>query len=366
MAKKQNDYPVLTTSDLFGKGSDAFLEMLDRIDGRNSKLALIADANVVQYTPDLGTKIGIFLQEKGLKLASAPIVIPGGEKCKNDNGNAERKVVSSLISEKIGRNDIAIAIGGGAVLDVAGYACAQVRGGVRIVRIPTTISGMVDGAFADEAAIDGLGIKDSMHLASIPAAVIIDTLFVRTVLDGVWRGGSGELVRLAAARDATLFKQIEAAAGKIRSHDRDTMIEIVICATQTRVKKGGTKIGKWCSTRLEAMSGFKMPYGYSTAIALGIECLYSVAKGYMKAEDSDRTISLLAQLGALEGLSHSRNLLETGGEAILRGLDAWVLREGNAVRELPAGVGKLCVEENPDLETYRKAIKDFAKIDTGA
>ena len=62
MAKKQNDYPVLTTSDLFGKGSDAFLEMLDRIDGRNSKLALIADANVVQYTPDLGTKIGIFLQ----------------------------------------------------------------------------------------------------------------------------------------------------------------------------------------------------------------------------------------------------------------------------------------------------------------
>ena len=107
--------------------------------------------------------------------------------------------VSAALDAKIGADDVLMAIGGGSVLDVAGYAAAQVRGGVKLVRVPTTPAAMVDAAFAHYAAVDFREIKDALRIQCEPDAVIVDRSYAKTVLDGVWRGGLGEIVRFAAS-----------------------------------------------------------------------------------------------------------------------------------------------------------------------
>ena len=100
-------------------------------------------------------------------------------------------------------------------IDVAGYAAAQIRGGVKVVRVPTTPAAMMDAAFAEDAAVDSPAVKDALRVPCPPAAVVIDPKFAATVLDGVWRGGIGEAVRQAAVRDGALMKRIAKGAGEI-------------------------------------------------------------------------------------------------------------------------------------------------------
>jgi 3-dehydroquinate synthetase len=105
-------------------------------------------------------------------------------------------------------DDGVVALGGGSLLDVAGYAASQVRGGIGIVRIPTTVAAMIEGGFASYAAVDSVNVKDALRVPSTPISVLVDTSFASTILDGVWRGGIGEAVRLALSYDASFFKKM--------------------------------------------------------------------------------------------------------------------------------------------------------------
>ena len=192
MQKSCFSYPVEFTEDAFGE-SAVLADTLRKVTGSDEpKVLIIADMNVVQRTEGLGSKIGRYVQEHKIRLAGSPVVIGGGEKIKADNLQSALKIVSEMLSAKIGRNDVVLAIGGGTILDVAGYAAAQVRGGVKLVRMPTTPAAMMDAAYAEYAAVDSATVKDALRVPSVPAAVVIDTSFAASVLDGVWRGGISE------------------------------------------------------------------------------------------------------------------------------------------------------------------------------
>ena len=209
MQKSCFSYPVEFTDDAFGE-SPVLAETLKKASGsENPRVLIVADLNVVQRTEGLGAKIGRYVQAHGICLAGSPVVMAGGEKVKADNLQSALNVVSAILSAKLGRNDIVLALGGGTVLDVAGYAAAQARGGVKIVRMPTSPAAMMDAAFADYAAVDSASVKDALRVPSVPAAVVIDFSFAASVLDGVWRGGVAEAVRLAVASDATLLKKLK-------------------------------------------------------------------------------------------------------------------------------------------------------------
>ena len=208
MQKSCYSYPVEFVEDVFGESS-VLADLLKKVTGSGEpKVLIVADMNVVQRTEGLGTKIGRYVQTHGIRLAGSPVVMAGGEKIKADNLQSALQVVSAILSAKLGRNDVVLALGGGTILDVAGYAAAQVRGGVKIVRIPTTPAAMMDAAFAEYAAVDSTSVKDALRVSSVPAGVLIDVAFASSVLDGVWRGGIGEAVRQAMALDATLMKKL--------------------------------------------------------------------------------------------------------------------------------------------------------------
>ena len=359
MQKSCFSYPVEFTEDAFGE-SAVLADTLRKVTGSDEpKVLIIADMNVVQRTEGLGSRIGRYVQEHRIRLAGSPVVIGGGEKVKADNLQSAMKIVSEMLSAKIGRNDAVLAIGGGTILDVAGYAAAQVRGGVKLVRMPTTPAAMMDAAYAEYAAVDSATVKDALRVPSVPAAVVIDTGFAASVLDGVWRGGIGEAVRLAVASDAALLKKIEARAEAYRGRDMSALGEIAKAVHAVRVKKGGTTFAQWAAFRLESLSGYKLPHGYAVPIGMCIDFGYAVEKGLMKPTDRDRVVTLLGSCGALDGLAHSGHLLNQT-ENLLHGLDAWALPSGGPAIEIPRGLGKVGEESAPDREAYGAVLKNLS------
>lgn len=359
---ESGSYPVKVVEDVFAEGNTALAELIKTVTGTEKpRVLLVADSNVVQRTEGLGARIGLYLQANGLELAGAPVVIAGGEKVKSDNFQSVLTTVVAALDYKIGRNDVVLAIGGGTVLDVAGYAAAQVRGGLRVIRIPTTVAAMADAAFAETAAIDHVGVKDALAVPSRPAAVVVDPKFAQTVLDGVWRGGIGEMVRQAAVGDGALMRKLAKAAEALKNRDAETMKEMIVATVESRVKKGTTGFALWSAARLEAMSGFKLPHGYAVPMAICIDCAYAVEKGLMEEDDQEMICRVLADCGALDGLAHSRHLMSQP-DSILLGLDAWRLSHGSEAIVLPAGIGKAKTDETPDREAFRKVMKEFLEV----
>lgn len=364
MQKNCFSYPVEFVEDAFGE-SDVLANTLRKVTGSDEpKVLIVADMNVVQRIEGLGTKIGRYVQEHGIRLAGSPVVIAGGEKIKADNLQSALRIVSEMLQAKIGCDDVVLAIGGGTLLDVAGYAAAQVRGGVKIVRMPTTPAAMMGAAYADYAAVDSATVKDALRVPSVPAAVVIDTSFAASVLDGVWRGGIGEAVRLAVATDAALLKKVEAAAEGYRNRDLSALAETVRAVHAVRAKKGGTQLAQWAALRLESMSGYKLPHGYSVSIGLCIDLGYAVGKGLLKAEARDRVVGLLRSCGALDGLGHSSHLVGQA-DSLLCGIDAWMLTFGDTAFPVCAGIGKSGTESAPDREIYRQVLKELPAASAG-
>ena len=359
MQKNCFSYPVEFAEDAFG-GSGVLADTLKKVTGSDEpKVLIVADMNVVQRTEGLGLKIGRYVQEHGIRLAGSPIVISGGEKVKADNLQGVLRIVSEMLQAKVGRNDVVLAIGGGTVLDVAGYAAAQVRGGVKLVRMPTTPAAMMDAAYATYAAVDSATVKDALRVESVPAAVIIDPSFAASALEGVWRGGIGEAVRLAVASDSALFKKLGKLADGYRARDVQTLREMVEAVYAVRAKKGGTSLGQWAALRLEPMSGYKLPHGYAVSIGLCVDVGYAVGKGLMKSSDSDRVIGFLRDCGSLDGLVHSGHFLGQT-ESLLLGLDAWSLSTGSRALTMPCAIGKSVEEPEPDRGVFEAALKTLS------
>ena len=234
---------------------------------------------------------------------------------------------------------------------------------MKLVRMPTTPAAMMDAAYAEYAAVDSATVKDALRVPSVPAAVVIDTGFAASVLDGVWRGGIGEAVRLAVASDSALLKKIESQAETYRGRDMSALGEIVKAVHAVRAKKGGTPFAQWAAFRLESLSGYKLPHGYAVSIGICIDLGYAVEKGHLKPADRDRVVTLLGSCGALDGLAHSGHILNQQ-ENLLCGLDAWALSSGCPVVGIPHGIGKMGEELAPDREVYAAVLKNLSAAPT--
>ena len=357
--KVEGKYPVRIVANAFDETDATLADTLRECgEGEMPRVLLVADYNVVHYTEGLGSRIGHYFQAHGIKLAGPAVILAGGEKIKNDNRQSAMRVARAAIETRIGRKDVLLAIGGGSVLDVAGFAAAQIRAGVKFVRMPTTLAAQAEGAYSDYAALNEGYVKDAYRLPSHPDAVVVDVAFTRTVLDGVWRGGLGECVRYAAIQDAAIFKWIADNADSLAVRDEDAAKELVGSMIASRAKKGPTDFAQWSALRLEAMSNYRLPHGYALAIGTCLDGLYAQARGVLKGPDWQPVPALLRKCGAMQGLSHSKRLFAQPGN-VLMGLDAWQLTTGSMARILPKAIGKGIVEETPDRAAYEDVLAHF-------
>lgn len=162
--------------------------LLSQVIGKNNhgakSIIVVVDSGLLAYHPQLINKINNYANyyPEQIKLAAPPIIIPGGEAAKNDPSLVEK--IHHLI-EQVGlcRHSYVIAIGGGAVIDMVGYAAATAHRGIRLIRIPTTVLAQNDSGVGVKNGINAFGKKNFLGTFAPPFAVLNDFDFLSTLDD---------------------------------------------------------------------------------------------------------------------------------------------------------------------------------------
>ena len=162
---------------------------------------------------------------KSATRASSEIIVADGEQAKDWRGLEQ--VVDGLLAAKIGRDGLIVALGGGVVGDLAGFAAAIYQRGVPFVQVPTTLLAQVDSSVGGKTAINHALGKNMIGAFHQPSAVIADVATLDTLPDRELRAGLAEVIKHGVALDARFFEWLEANIEKLVARDRAALVHAV-------------------------------------------------------------------------------------------------------------------------------------------
>lgn len=305
-------YSVHFTSGVFDRENTILRDVIaSRSEQFPAKAVFVIDSGVHQNRESLLHEIEsyCFKHSDVLRLSAPPVILPGGEAAKNDPAHVE-KILDAINDGGICRHSYVIVIGGGAVIDVAGYAAAIAHRGVRLIRIPTTVLSQDDSAVGVKNSVNAFGKKNFLGTFAVPVAVINDFTFLTTLSDRDWRSGVSEAIKVGLIRDAAFFRTIENQAVLLANRDLAAMETIVrrcaelhlahIATSGDPFEMGTSRpldFGHWAAHKLEYLTGYKLRHGEAVAIGIALDSTYSHLSGLLARESWQRIIDLLIALG---------------------------------------------------------------------
>jgi 3-dehydroquinate synthase len=304
-------FPVYFTTGLFDPANPILRSVVSVAgDPAPADVVVVVDDGAARAHETLLARIDRYVEahRDALRLAAPPLVLPGGEQVKNDPRHLD--AAHALIRDAaLCRHSYVIAIGGGALLDLAGYAAATAHRGVRLIRVPTTVLSQDDSALGVKNGVNAYGKKNYFGTFAAPFAVLNDFEFLDTLEDRDWRGGVSEAVKAALIRDASFFAQIEADAPAIVARDRETMRRVIRRSAElhlAHISQGGDPFelgssrpldfGHWAAHKLEQLTGHRLRHGEAVAIGIALDTTYACLSGYLPTHDWQRVIDLLLAL----------------------------------------------------------------------
>ena len=318
-------YPVVFTENLFAESQTLFVDIFP--EGQLSRVFFVIDSGVATCHPELISQIKTYVAAypSRLALVAEPLVVAGGEACKNDP-EAYQQVVEATHLHGIDRHSYIAAIGGGAVLDMVGFAAAISHRGIRLIRIPTTVLSQNDSAVGVKNSINAFGKKNYLGTFTPPFAVLNDFNFLKSLEDRDWRSGISEAVKVALIKDLEFFEWLEKAAPALASREMEPMKEHIIRSAQHHMDHiagadpfefGSSRpldFGHWAAHKLEKLSDFRIRHGEAVAIGIALDSAYSFLQGRIGEGDLIRIFNLFHTLGL------SLYAPELQEEALLQGL----------------------------------------------
>jgi 3-dehydroquinate synthase len=227
-----------------------------------------------------------------------------------------------------------IAVGGGALLDVAGLAAATAHRGVRHVRIPTTTLSQADSGVGVKNGVNAFGKKNFIGTFAPPFAVINDFNLLGTLEPCDKRAGYVEAVKVACIRDARFFEEIERAVEELVAFEPAAMKRLIhrcaglhldhIATSGDPFETGSARpldFGHWAAHKLEQLSDFQIRHGEAVAIGIALDVIYSRQTGLLDAPSAERILKLLEQLGFDLFANELLNVGADGNLQILGGLN---------------------------------------------
>jgi 3-dehydroquinate synthase len=304
-------FPVCFTTGVFEADNRLLRDLIsDTDDPTPADLVVVVDDGVVTAHAGLTTQIERYcaVHADALRLAAPVLVVAGGEASKNDPLTLAS--VHDLIHDaSLCRHSYVVAIGGGAVLDVAGYAAATAHRGIRLIRVPTTVLSQDDSAVGVKNGVNGYGKKNYFGTFAPPTAVINDFAFLATLDDRDWLGGLSEAVKVALIKDPDLFSVLERDAARLVARDDEAMRPVVRRSAllhAAHISNGGDPFelgssrpldfGHWAAHRLEHLTKHALRHGEAVAIGVALDCTYSCLTGHLPQTDWRRVIDLLLAL----------------------------------------------------------------------
>jgi 3-dehydroquinate synthase len=303
------------------------------VGGRPRRVLAVLDESLATARPALAHEIEAFFAaaHDRLELVCPPLVIEGGERTKNSDIHVS-EIHSHIDRFHIDRHSYVIAIGGGALLDMAGLAAATAHRGVRLVRVPTTTLSQADSGVGVKNGINAFGKKNFIGTFAPPYAVVNDFEMLASLSARDKRAGYVEAVKVALIRNREFFETLERDAAQLSVFEAGAMERLIrhcaelhlnhIASSGDPFEAGSARpldFGHWSAHKLEQLSEYRLRHGDAVAVGIALDVIYSRNLGYLDAAEAERALALMEKVGfelwanelALE--DSSRSLIILGG-----------------------------------------------------
>ena len=303
-------YRVHFTEQLFKQSNSVFRDFISekQASAVEPKMLFVIDQGVAVHHPQLPQAIDAYFADSQAQVVGEKLLIAGGESAKNDEEHFNR-IVDAINRHGIDRHSYVIAIGGGAVLDLAGYAAAVSHRGIKHIRIPTTVLSQNDSGVGVKNGINYRGKKNFLGTFAPPVAVFNDFEFLTTLDDRHWLSGISEAIKVALIKDSLFFRWLEENATALANRDMPAMQYLIRHCAKLHMEHiagadpfelGSSRpldFGHWSAHKLEQLSDFEVLHGEAVAIGIALDSIYSTLSGRLSADKSERIINLLIKLG---------------------------------------------------------------------
>ena len=266
------------------------------------RTAIVTDRTVAKHWLEQAERS---LTEAGIP--TSRVIVEEGEVSKTYAGL--EKVSEALIAARIERNDLVIALGGGVVGDLAGFAAAILRRGVDFVQVPTSLLAQVDSSVGGKTGINSPQGKNLLGAFHQPVLVIADTSVLDTLSPRQFRAGYAEVAKYGVLGDEALFTWLEAnhadifSGGAAREHAIATSCRAKAAIVSRDERENGERallnLGHTFGHALEAATGFsdRLFHGEGVSVGMVLAAEFSARLGMISEADAARIERHLASVG---------------------------------------------------------------------
>jgi 3-dehydroquinate synthase len=306
------EYPVYFTVDVFDPGNPDLVEALSRKEpSRRHRVFVVVERAVAEAWPGCPPPSRATWSDirTGSSWSAPPWVVEGGEAVKNDPAPL-LSLQTVLHALGLDRQSFVVIVGGGALLDAAGYAAATAHRGIRTVRLPTTVLAQGDSGVGVKNGVNAFGVKNFLGTFVPPFAVLNDRRFLESLGRRDTIAGMAEAVKVALIRDPEFLAWLEAHADALAACGPETVGELIrrgatlhlehIATSGDPFEMGSARpldFGHWAAHKLEALTRNRLRHGEAVAIGIALDTLYSHAAGMIPAAAVERVFGLLGRLG---------------------------------------------------------------------
>ncbi|WP_428333977.1 3-dehydroquinate synthase [Novosphingobium sp.] len=271
---------------------------------RKDSVAIVTDAHVAtHWQARLDTALG------AVGLTGVWLILPPGEATKSWTHLAQ--VVDFLIAHDVERRDRVIALGGGVIGDLVGFAASMVKRGCGFIQIPTTLLAQVDSSVGGKTAINTAAGKNLVGAFHQPALVLADPAALDTLPLRETRAGYAEVVKYGLIDDPDFFAWCEANGARLIAGDAQARAHAIAhsVAAKARIVAADEKeltgvrallnLGHTFGHALEAETGFsdRLLHGEGVGLGMILAARYSVRRGLMAGQDAERIAAHLQSVG---------------------------------------------------------------------
>jgi 3-dehydroquinate synthase len=291
-------YDILVGQGLIASAGTHIAPLLKR-----PRVTIVTDENVADH--HLGNLQKSFVEND---ISSTPFILPAGEATKNFE--QLQKLLSGLLDAGVERGDLVVALGGGVIGDLTGFAASILRRGVDFAQIPTTLLSQVDSSVGGKTGINVPQGKNLIGAFHQPKIVLADTDALGTLPSRQFKAGYAEVVKYGLINDLDFFNRLEADLSKIMAGDVAARTQAIVksCEAKAQVvaadeREGGVRallnLGHTFGHALEAATGFsdRLVHGEGVSIGMVMAFDMSVRLGLCPGQDATRAAQHLSNAG---------------------------------------------------------------------
>lgn len=286
-------YKILIGKDLFNK--KVFADSL-----KGSSVFIVSNETVAP----------LYLDELKLALSDYSLftyLLPDGEQYKSLDSWQE--LLNAMISVGLRRNDTIVALGGGVVGDMAGFAAACLNRGMSIIQVPTTLLSQVDSSVGGKTAVNHPLGKNLIGTFHQPSLVVSDINTLGTLPEREFLAGISEIIKAAIIADSTFFQWLYKNAFHILEHDENALVTMI--ETSCRIKadivaedakekgiRAWLNLGHTFGHAIETCAGYgKLLHGEAVAIGICLAAKFSLLKNSLSETDFERIVGVIQKFG---------------------------------------------------------------------